>query len=118
MTKEDGTSPVDNGESVDENSGVITLEKGKYKTGEIVTAFGNDNVDNKSTDGENTPVEVRFDLGASTKKLEAKILAKGGSYVLPASLEKEYYPEGMVFDGWEIDGNPQKAGKSLSLIHI
>ena len=115
LTKEDGTSPVDNGESVDENSGVITLEKGKYKTGEIVTAFGNDNVDNKSTDGENTPVEVRFDLGASTKKLEAKILAKGGSYVLPASLEKEYYPEGMVFDGWEIDGNPQKAGKSIQI---
>ena len=33
LTKVDGTSQVDNGESVNETSGVITLKKGSYKTG-------------------------------------------------------------------------------------
>ena len=105
----------ENGETVDADSGVITIPKGNYKTEQPITAYGNDNVDNKSDDDNKTPVEVRFDLGNSSKSIEGKILAKGGSYVLPATLDKEYYPEGMLFEGWEINGVDQNAGASITI---
>ena len=105
----------ENGETVDKTTGVITLAKGSYKTGEAVTAYGNDDVNNKSSENNQIPVEVKFDLGNSSKSIEGKILAKGGSYVLPTTLEKEYYPEGMLFEGWEINGVDQKAGASITI---
>ncbi len=104
LTKVDGTSSVDNGETIDKASGVITLVKGKYKTGEIVKAYGNDNVDNKSSEDKQTPVEVTFDKNGGSKDIAGSILLKGGSYVLPAIYDKQFFPLNKEFKTWEVDG--------------
>ena len=102
LTKEDGTSQVDNGESVDETSGVITLAKGKYKTGEIVKAYGNDNVNNQSSEDNKTPVEVTIDVNGGKQNIDGSILAKGGNYVLPEIYDKQFFPEDKEFAGWQV----------------
>ena len=116
FTKED-ESPIDNGESVDENSGVITLAKGKYKTGEIVKAYGNDNVNNKSSEDNKTPVEVTIDVNGGTKTIDGSILAKGGNYVLPEIYDKQYFPEDKEFAGWQVgdDKELKQAKASITI---
>lgn len=115
LTKEDGTSKVDNEESIDEKSGVITLKKGSYKTGVIVKAFGNDNVNNQSSEDNKTPVEVTIDVNGGTKTIDGSILAKGGNYVLPEIYDKQYFPEGKEFVGWEVESQTKKAGESIKI---
>ncbi|WP_052588109.1 hypothetical protein, partial [Anaerococcus tetradius] len=126
LTKEDGKSPVDNGESVDENSGVIALAKGKYKTGEIVKAYGNDNANNQSSEDNKTPVEVTFDANGGSKKMDGSILAlskgnvpQGQSAVLSAVFElpecKFAPPEGKKFAGWQVGSETKKAGEKIQI---
>ena len=93
-----------NGEGVDENSGVITIPKGNYKTEQPITAYGNDNVDNKSDVDNKTPVEVTFDKNGGSKDIAGSILVKGGSYVLPAIYDKQFFPLNKEFKAWEVDG--------------
>ncbi|MDU5503896.1 MAG: InlB B-repeat-containing protein, partial [Anaerococcus vaginalis] len=115
LTKEDGTSQVDNGESVDETSGVITLAKGKYKTGEIVKAYGNDNVNNQSREDNKTPVEVTIDVNGGKQNIDSSILAKGGNYVLPEIYDKQYFPENKEFVGWEVESQTKNAGETIKI---
>lgn len=126
LTKVDGTSPVDNGESVDENSGVITLKKGKYKTGEIVKAYGNDNANNQSSEDNKTPVEVSFEANGGSKTMAGSILAlskgstpEGQSAVLSAVFElpecKFAPPEGKKFAGWQVGSETKKAGEKIQI---
>lgn len=104
-----------NGESVNETTGVITLAKGSYKTGEAVTAYGNDNVDNKSDVDNQTPVEVTIDVNGGKQNIAGSILLKGGSYVLPAIYDKQYFPEGKLFDGWKVGNETKKAGDTIKI---
>ena len=126
LTKVDGTSQVDNGESVDENSGVIALAKGKYKTGEIVKAYGNDNVNNQSSEDKKTPVEVSFEANGGSKTMDGSILAlskgntpEGQSAVLSAVFElpecKFAPPEGKKFAGWQVGSETKKAGEKIQI---
>ncbi len=115
LTKVDGTSQVDNGESVNETSGVITLKKGSYKTGVEVKAYGNDDVNNQSSEDNKTPVEVTIDVNGGTKTIDGSILAKGGNYVLPEIYDKQYFPEGKEFVGWEVESQTKKAGESIEI---
>lgn len=71
---------------------MITLKKGNYKTGEALTAYGNDNVDNKSEPDKKTPVEVKFNANGGKKDIESSIVMTGGSFVLPAIFAPEFYP--------------------------
>ena len=105
---------AENGENVDSN-GVITLAKGSYKTEQPVTAYGNDNVDNKSTDDSKIPVEVTFDVNGGTKTIDGSILAKGGNFVLPAIFESEYYPLNKEFAGWQIDDETELKQANASI---
>lgn len=114
LTKEDG-NPVDNGESVNETSGVITIPKGNYKLGEAVSAYGNDNADNKSSDDTQTPVEVSFDMDGGKQNIDSSILVQGGSFVLPAIYAPEYFPEGKEFAGWMVGNSRKKAGDSITI---
>ena len=114
LTKEDGT-PVDNGEEVDGTSGVITLKKGSYKTEELVTAFGKDDANNKSTDDEKTPVAVTIDENGGKQKIDGSILLKGGDYVLPEIFAPEYFPPNKEFDGWQVGKETKKAGESIQV---
>ena len=114
LTKEDG-SPIDNGESVNETSGVITLAKGKYKTGEIVKAYGNDNVDNKSSEDNKTPVEVTIDVNGGKQNIDGSILSKGGNYILPEIYDKQFFPEDKEFVGWEVESQTKKAGETIKI---
>ena len=114
LTKEDGT-PIDNGESVYETSGVITLAKGKYKTGEIVKAYANDNVNNKSSEDNKTPVEVTIDVNGGKQNIDGSILVQGGSYVLPEIYDKQFFPEDKEFVGWEVESQTKKAGETIKI---
>ena len=125
LTKEDG-SPIDNEESVDQTSGVITLAKGKYKTQEEIKAYGNDNVDNKSSEDKQTPVEVTFEANGGSKTMDGSILAlgkenkpQGQSAVLPAVFElpecKFAPPAGKEFAGWKVGDETKKAGDEIKI---
>ncbi len=125
LEKEDGT-PIDNDEEVDETSGVITLKKGSYKTEELVTAYGNDDANNKSKDDNKTPVEVKFEANGGSKTMDASILAlekanspQGQSPVLPAVFElpecKFIPPAGKEFAGWQVGNDTKKAGESIQV---
>lgn len=114
LTKEDG-NPVDNGESVNETSGVITIPKGKYKLGEAVSAYGNDNVNNQSGEHQQTPVEVSFDMDGGKQTIDSSILVQGGSFVLPAIYDAQYFPLGKEFDGWMVGSARKKAGDSITI---
>lgn len=121
LTKEDGTTPVDNDEKVDQNSGAITIPKGKYKTGEEVVAFGNDDAKNKSAEKNATPVEVSFDGNTGGGSMDSKIVVvgkenkqQGQSAVVPAKFTlpecKFTAPDGKEFAGWLVgNGNEAKA---------
>ena len=115
-----------NGESVDQNTGMITLKKGSYKTGEEVKAFGNDDANNKSTDDNKTPVEVKFEANGGSKTMDASILAlgkenkpQGQSAVLPAVFElpecKFIPPVGKEFAGWKVGNDTKKAGDKIKV---
>ena len=108
-----------NDETVDSNSGVITIPKGKYKLEEVVKAFANNQVNQKSDVANATPVEVSFDVNGGSKKVESSITIKGESYVLPAIYELPEYlltvPQGKEFAGWEVDGQIKKAGESIKV---
>lgn len=125
LAKEDGT-PIDNDEKVDETSGVITLKKGSYKTEELVTAYGNDDANNKSKDDNKTPVEVKFEANGGSKTMDASILAlekanspQGQSPVLPAVFElpecKFIPPAGKEFAGWQVGNDTKKAGDKIKV---
>ena len=118
LAKEDGTpdgTPVDNGEEVDGTSGVITLKKGSYKTEELVTAFGKDDANNKSTDDTKTPVAVTIDANGGKQNIDGSILLKGGSYVLPEIFAPEYFPPNKEFVGWQVGNETKKAGESIQV---
>lgn len=114
LTKEDET-PVDNDEKVDETSGVITLKKGSYKTEEPVTAYGNDDANNKSKDDKKTPVAVTIDVNGGKQNIDGSILLKGESYVLPAIFAPEYFPLNKEFVGWQVGNETKKAGESIQV---
>ena len=104
-----------NGESVDQNTGMITLKKGSYKTGELVTAYGNDDANNKSKDDNKTPVAVTIDVNGGKQNIDGSILLKGGSYVLPAIFAPEYFPLNKEFAGWKVGNDTKKAGESIQV---
>lgn len=116
--KGDNDSEVTNGEIIDETSGVITLEKGKYKTGEEVVAYGNDDAKNKSAEKNATPVEVSFDGNTGGGSMASKIVVvgkkQGQSAVVPAVFTlpecKFTAPDGKEFAGWLVgDGTEAQA---------
>ena len=104
----------DNGETVDKESGVITIPKGNYKTEEPIIAYGSDNAQNKSTEAKKTPVEVSFDVDGGKKGIDSCILAKGEEYVLP-EYNKQDFPENKEFDGWQVGNETKKAGETLKI---
>ena len=103
---------AENGETVDSN-GVITIPKGNYKTEEAVTAYANDNVDNKSTEDNKTPVEVTFDGNTGTGNMEGKILLMSAKFTLPACTFAA--PAGMQFAGWQVGNETKKAGDPITV---
>lgn len=116
----------ENGETVDAKSGVITIPKGNYKTEQAVIAYGNDNVDNKSTDDAKTPVEVTFEANGGSKTMDSSILAlgkendqQGQSTVLPADFKLPECsfaaPAGKEFAGWQVNGETKKAGEIIQI---
>ncbi|UHR02440.1 S-layer homology domain-containing protein [Peptoniphilus sp. GNH] len=113
--KTDPDAEVNNGESIVAASGVITIPKGRYKAGEVITAYGYDNVDNKSEPAPKTPVEVTFDANGGTKKIESSIVIKGENFVLPAIFAPEFYPFNKDFAGWQVGTETKKAGDSIKI---
>ena len=105
----------DNGETVDPDSGVITIPKGNYKTGEAVTAYGNDDAQNKSTNDNKTPVEVTFNVNGASKNIDSSILVQGGNFVLPAIFEAKYYPTDKLFAGWKVDDETELKQANTSI---
>ena len=108
-----------NGETVDKNTGVITIPKGKYKLEEVVKAFANNQVNQQSKEANATPVEVSYDVNGGSKGVESAITIKGESYVLPAIYKLPEYlltvPQGKEFAGWEVDGQTKQAGESIQV---
>ena len=116
---------AENDETVD-GKGVITILKGNYKTGEEIKAYGNDNVDNKSSEDNKTPVEVTFESNGGSKTMDSSILAlgkgndpQGQSAVLPAEFKlpecKFDPPQGKVFAGWQVGNETKKAGDTIKI---
>lgn len=105
---------ADNDETVDSN-GVITIPKGNYQTEQPVTAYGNDDAKNKSTDDAKTPVEVTFDVDGGKKSIDSSILVKGGNFVLPATYDVLDYPEGKLFVGWQVGNETKKSGDTITV---
>ena len=112
LTGEDG-SAVTNKETIDATSGVITLPKGKYKTGEEVKAYGNDDANNQSKDDKKTPVEVSFNSNNGVGNMEGKILIKGNEYTLPEN--KFTPPANKEFLEWQVGRERQKAGDKINV---
>lgn len=108
-----------NGESVDNNTGVITIPKGNYKLGKPVKAYANNQVNQKSEVADATPVEVSFDMNGGKKGVDSLIKIKDQYYVLPAIHELQEYqliiPDGKEFDGWEIDGVKKAPGQKIQI---
>ena len=105
----------DNGETVDESTGVITIPKGNYKTEQPVKAFGNDEAENKSKENEATPVEVTFDKNGGNKDIEGSILLKGGNFVLPEIFDKQFFPKNKEFAGWQVGKETKKPGDKITV---
>ena len=108
-----------NEELANETNGVITIPKGKYKPGEALKAFANNQADRKSSETDATPIEISFNVNGASKDVESKITIKGENYVLPAIYDLPEYkltmPAGKEFDGWEVNGKKLKAGDTIKI---
>ncbi len=108
-----------NEELANETNGVITIPKGKYKPGEALKAFANNQADRKSSETDATPIEISFNVNGASKDVESAITIKGENYVLPAIYDLPEYkltmPAGKEFDGWEVNGKKLKAGDTIKI---
>ena len=108
-----------NEEIANETNGVITVPKGKYKPGEAVKAYANNQADRKSSETDATPIEISFNVNGASKDVESAITIKGENYVLPAIYDLPEYkltmPPGKEFDGWEVNGKKLKAGDTINV---
>ena len=103
----------DNGETIDEATGVITIPKGNYKTEEAVNATAKDSAGNESGPSEDTPVEISFDANTGTGNMSSLFMRKGVNFKLPAN--EFTAPEGKEFDGWDVNGRKFAADTEVSV---
>ena len=104
-----------NGETVNNDTGVITIPKGKYKLEEAVKAHVNNKANRQSTEADATPVEVSFDMDGGKQNIDSSILVQGGSFALPAIYDAQYFPLGKEFAGWQVGNETKKVGDKITV---